>query len=308
MTYPTIVLKHAADQLRKRQEENKQITRDKKEKVYREIPELSKIGIRIAGMMKQMLASETDVSKAKKELKALISKRGELFKAHGYPKNYLEDYYECPHCRDEGFIDGVPCVCYQKLLRQEAYALSNIGDRIKQENFDTFSLAIHSEKKYMERILNKAKKYCENHVSVKKNILMTGPTGTGQTFLSSCIAKEFLDSGRFVLYFSATQILSLLDDAKFHRDSTDAQDCVDMLTDCELLIVDDLGTEYGFGYSQSRLFDILETRMISQKHTVISTNLDLDELNQKYSPRFVSRILGDYEIFIFKGKDLRYPS
>lgn len=306
MTYPTVVLKRASEQLKKRREENKQISRKKKEKVYIDLPELKKISTEISSLMKKIPQNETDVAFIKKELQSLVAKRDKVLAENGYPADYLEDYYECPLCKDEGFVGSEPCECYRKMILSEAYLCSNLAEKIKTENFATFSLEIHSEKKYMECILQKAKKYCKKAEDIKKNLLFTGPTGTGKTFLSSAIAKEFLDQGAFVLYYSATRLSNLLDDAKFRRDNSDSLEYVNLIADCDLLIVDDLGTEYAFGYPQSQLFDLLEGRMLSGKRTVISTNMDLDELNQKYSPRFVSRILGNYEIFLFQGKDLRY--
>ena len=308
MKYPTVVLKKAAEQLKKRQEENKQISREKREKVYIQIPHLLEISKRIALLMKQMLLSGADVNQVKKELGALISERDKLLQEHGYPADYLEDYYECPLCKDEGFVGSDLCECYRKLIVKEAYLCSNLAEKIQTENFDTFSLDIHSERKNMEWILQKAKQYCQRDSKMKKNLLFTGPTGTGKTFLSSCIAKEFLDAGFFVFYLSATRISNILDDAKFRRDDVRSMEYVDLITECDLLILDDLGTEYAFGYPQSQLFDLLERRMLSGKRTVISTNMNLDELNGKYSPRLVSRMLGNYEIFVFKGRDLRYHS
>ena len=306
MTYPTVVLKKAAEQLKKRQEENKQISRNKKDKVYIEIPELWDINKKIGSIIKLGVASQTDVADVKKAMQDLISQREQLLLSRGYPSNYLEDYYECPICRDEGFVGSDPCECYKKLMRAEAYQLSNLSARIEKENFSTFSLEIHSEKKYMECILEKAKRYCKKDPSIKNNLLFTGTTGTGKTFLSSCIAKEFLDNGHFVMYQTATRICNIIDDAKFRHEQPEHGENLGMITDCDLLIIDDLGTEYAFGYPQSQLFDILENRMLSGKRTVISTNMDLNELNQKYSPRLVSRILGNYEIFVFRGNDLRY--
>ena len=308
MTYPTVVLKKAAEQLKQRQEENKQITREKKEKAYIEIPALSEINQRIGALIKMGIASEGDVTKVKAALGDLVSEREKLLLDHGYPADFLEDYYECPICRDEGFVGSQVCECYQKLLRAEAYKLSNLSARIEKENFSTFSLSMHSEKKYMECIIEKAKRYCKKDATIKNNLLFTGPTGTGKTFLSSCIAKEFLDSGHFVLYQTATRISNIIDDAKFRHEEPEHGEYLSLIRNCDLLIIDDLGTEYAFGYPQSQLFDILETRMISDKRTVISTNMDLNELNQKYSPRLVSRILGNYDIFVFRGDDVRYQN
>ena len=135
MTYPTVVLKKAAEQLKKRQEENKQITREKKEKAYIEIPELWEINKKIGALVKLGVASETNVSDVKKALRDLVLERETLLLAKGCPKNYLEDYYECPICKDEGFVGNEPCECYKKLIRAEAYKLSNLSGRIDKENF-----------------------------------------------------------------------------------------------------------------------------------------------------------------------------
>ena len=306
MTYPTVVLQKAAEQLKKRREENKQITLAKKEKVYIEIPQLQVINQKIGALLKFSVAAETNVNDMKQAFKELVLEREKLLLAKGYPANYLEDYYECPICKDEGFVGAAPCECYQKIMRAEAYKLSNLSSRIEKENFATFSLNIHSEQKAMEVFLEKAKRYCKQDTNIKNNLLFTGATGTGKTFLSSCIAKEFLDSGHFVLYLTANRICTIIDDAKFRHEQPEHGEYLAMINECDLLIIDDLGTEYTFGYPQSQLFDILETRMLSGKRTVISTNMDLGELNQKYSPRLVSRILGNFEIFVFRGNDLRY--
>ncbi len=308
MTYPTSVLRNATQKLKQRQEENKQITREKKERIYQQLPQLREINRKIATLLMNTVANNTSITETKKELEQMMLERNRILMEHGYDTHYLEDYFECPLCRDEGFVNGEPCECYQKLIREEAYLISNLAHRIQTENFGTFSLDIHSERRYIESIVQKAKQYCKKESSVKKNLLFSGPTGTGKSFLSSCIAKEFLDSGHFVLYLSATKMAELLEAQKFRREDTESLEYAQYVETCDLLILDDLGTEYAFGYPQSRMFDLLEQRMIDGKRTVISTNLSLNELNQKYSPRFVSRILGNYEILIFKGDDLRYRS
>ena len=124
--------------------------------------------------------------------------------------------------------------------------MSNLGERIEQENFQTYSPELHKEHKSMEGFIHKAKKYCQHDPTMKKNLLLTGSTGTGKTFLSSCIAKEFLDSGHFVLYYTATRLFHIIDEAKFHREDTESAELAEMLTECDLLIIDDLGTVYGF--------------------------------------------------------------
>ena len=233
-------------------------------------------------------------------------KKKEALKNAGYNDNTLEDIHSCNICGDEGFYDGSPCGCYLKLIREEAYKLSILEARIRKENFSTYNENLFSDKEVARRQKNFVMRYCDEKENTVLNLLFIGGTGTGKTFMSSCIAKEFLDTGRSVLYLTATALLEIIDKAKFEKNDADFyEEYVNFIEICDLLIIDDLGTEYSFGYPQSRLFDILETRTVNQKNTVISTNLSTDDLATKYSPRFYSRIMQDYQILLFKGNDFR---
>jgi DNA replication protein DnaC len=304
--YPKIVLERARKVLNDRLIESKKISREKKDKIYIEIKELKTINKAISTLIKSSLMPDFSMDEIKKNILSLVEQKNAILKERGLPDNYLDDYFECPICKDEGFVGADICNCYLDIIRKESYKLSNLADKIKNENFGTFNLAINKDKQKLH-IYNIAKKFCKNDPIIKQNLLFTGSTGTGKTFLSSCIAKEFLDNEKTVLYLTATKISNIIDDAKFNRNNTTVQDeYIFFIENCDLLIIDDLGTEFNMPYSQSQLFDILETRQLNGKNTVISTNLPLETLSQKYSPRFVSRLLGNYEILVFQGADLRF--
>lgn len=306
MSYPKSVLKKAMGRLTENREEQKRKNSVRKDKIYSELPELKDINKQIHDAMMEIFSGVSTDDIRKKLLEIDLKKR-EILKKSGYGENALENTYSCPLCKDEGFYDGSPCACYLSLIKEEAYNLSNIGKRIETENFDTYNENVFSDRKMASIQKNYALKYCEKDEKIPLNLFFFGGTGSGKTFLSSCIAKSFLDSGHSVLYLTATDLCDILDKAKFRKEEADGfnNEYLDFAENCDLLIIDDLGTEYTFSYPQSKMFDILEKRMVNKKRTIISTNLSLDDINSRYSPRFYSRILKEYKILQFKSEDLR---
>lgn len=305
MSYPKSVLRNAMNRLQAVRKENKDKSIARRNELYEKVPELKEVNKAVSQAMMKVFDG-TAVNDIKKELIEIDEKKHQILKKAGYGADALEDIHSCKICGDEGFYDGSPCSCYLKLIREEAYKLSNLELRIEKENFSTYNENIFSDKEVAARQKNYVMRYCNPNEETALNLLFIGSTGTGKTFLSSCIAKEFLDTGRSVLYLSATALLEAIDKAKFEKSDSDFyEEYIDFVENCDLLIVDDLGTEYSFGYPQSRLFDILESRTVNGRRTVISTNLSTDELTSKYSPRFYSRIMQDYQILLFKGKDFR---
>ena len=291
--------------LEKIRAENKQKTAFMKNEIYENVPELRTLNKEVSNAMMKVFDG-TSVDVIKKELVNIDMKKQKALKDAGYKSDALNDIHSCNICGDEGFYDGNPCSCYLKLIREEAYKLSNLEARIAKENFGTYNENLFSDKEVSKRQKNFVMRYCNPDEETVLNLLFMGNTGTGKTFLSSCIAKEFLDSGRSVLYMTATNLLEVIDKAKFEKgDAEFYEEYVSFIESCDLLIIDDLGTEYSFGYPQSRLFDILEGRTVNGRKTVISTNLSTDDLTKKYSPRFYSRIMQDYQILLFKGNDIR---
>ncbi len=306
MNYPSSVLKNAYARLAERRNKNEKLFEKQKKEVYRKIPELKSINSEISEIIMSIVGSGDKKDEIKAKIVDVFEKRNKLLCVNGYDKTVLDGVYTCPFCKDEGYIDGKICECYEKIICEEAYKLSNLEEKIKKQNFDTFNINVFSNKEEMNNIYNYALSYCKENPNLKKNLLFSGNQGTGKTFLSSCIAKSFLDNKKSVLYLTAQRLCNILDDKRFNKETNyDVSDCYDFIFECDLLIIDDLGVEFSSATSQPMLFDILETRISQGKRNVISTNLSINELSQKYSMRFTSRIFEDYQVFIFKGEDLR---
>ncbi len=248
----------------------------------------------------------------KKNLKELEDKKYKILKENNIPKDYDKKKYRCELCKDTGYTDdGKKCKCLKQRLINEAYSKSNLGDILAVQNFDTFSFKYYSKEKTdgispydnMQAIYKRAKSFCENFDSDEKSLIFYGSTGLGKTFLSSCIAKDLIDSGKTVIYSRAARFFGIYEDYKFGR--AENKNLIDEIYGCDLLIIDDLGTEAKNSINLSFLFDVLSERTANGKKMIINTNFDLGELAKNYSQRFTSRI---FEFFIpckFTGSDIR---
>ncbi len=309
MNYPTSVLKSANNRLVQIRKRNKELSSQKKSLVYSKIPEIYSCNEEIASILKSILIQNVDTETLKKRVKALAEKRTVLLLENGFDKDAMEDVYSCPICRDDGFYEGKVCSCYEKIILEEAYKLSNLEEKIKYQNFEKADFSVFSKPEEMKKIYNRAYNFCNDKNEGKNNLFFIGNPGTGKTFLSSCIAKSFLDSRKSVLYLSAVRLSDILDDSKFKKGNDSQQeaisDCIDFIHSCDLLIIDDLGTEFSLPYSQSQMFDILDARISNKKRNIISTNLALQELATKYSSRFTSRIVESCDVIFFGEDDIR---
>lgn len=306
MNYPASVMKNAHRRMEETKEKNKKIAEERKRKAYEKIPELYRFNSDIARLVRLTAEGGGKISELKREAKEIFAKRKKLLYDNGFDESVLDGVFDCPICRDEGFVNGEICQCYRQIICEEAYKLSNLEEKIKKQNFDTFDINVFSNREEMKKIYTYAVNYCRQAENVKKNLIFSGKQGTGKTFLSSCIAKYFLDSKKSVLYLTAQKLCNMLDDKRFNKETNyNVNDYYDFILECDLLIIDDLGVEFAGVTSQPMLFDVLETRISKGKRNVISTNLGMDELAKKYSLRFTSRLFEDYQIFIFNGEDLR---
>lgn len=243
------------------------------------------------------------------ELKTILEK-------NSYPADYLETHYYCKDCNDKGYIDGKMCTCMKKLLREKAYDKLNKVSPLSLSDFKSFSLEYYSKDTIregdrmvspysrMEKILHFCESYAVNFTLSSRSILFQGGSGLGKTHLSLAIAKELIENGYGVIYASAPDILSKLESERFNDDkSTDATE--NLLKECDLLIIDDLGTEFLTQFTLSKIYNIINTRMLLKKPIIISTNLTLKELEKSYHQRLVSRIIGEMIRLKFIGRDIR---
>lgn len=302
---------------------------DKKNKLYNKIPQLKKIdellyttGLQLS---KQILLSENNLSNLEEKIKELEQKmmdlnieKGELLTKYGYSSDFLELKYECNICNDTGFINNKECKCFKKRLIEMAYENSNLNILLDYQSFDNFNFLYYSEEKDEEEglsprenirnVFNKCQYFVRNFNTIDKNLFMYGPTGLGKTFLSSCIAKKLLDSGKIVFYQTAYNIFEILESYKFNKEPESNQlikEQVKALYEVDLLIIDDLGTEFSSTFTNAAFFNILNTRILNKKKTIINTNLEMEDIVEKYSDRVISRILDKYIILKFFGEDIR---
>lgn len=234
----------------------------------------------------------------------------------GYPEDYLEMHYSCPDCRDTGFVNGRKCHCFHQAVVNVLYHQSGLEEVLSRENFDTFNLNYYSDvadkdsmispRENMEKVHARCKRFAEDFYEEGGNLLLYGNTGVGKTFLCHCIAKELLDSSFTVIYLSALKLMEILGDRAFGREQAEEDsELTDFIYECDLLIIDDLGSEISNAFVNSRLFDCINRRLGSFLSTVISTNLSLGELKDVYSERVFSRLLGNFELLPIIGEDIR---
>lgn len=278
--------------------------------------ELCKTAVRIA----KAILNGSDVELKLQELKnanlILQQELRNILKQARLPNDYLDIQYKCSKCNDEGYVDGVMCSCMKKILRNEAYERLNRLSPLSLSTFESFSTDCYSSiplrqdgpspKKRMEDILKFCKNYAENFSVHSPSILMQGSTGLGKTHLSLAIAKKAIDKNYGVIYGSTPNILSKLEKERFsYNKNKDFDESENYLIDCDLLILDDLGTEYSTAFSNATVYNIINSRIMSNKPTIINTNLSMKDLEKAYSERLVSRIMGNHTRLEFLGKDIR---
>jgi len=264
---------------------------------------------------------DEEVLKLKESINNLKSEKKEMYKKYSIPDNFLEYDYECKKCNDTGYTaDGKRCKCFNKQIISHLYKMSNMIHMLSKENFDTFDINVFSNENYndekytpkqnMYNILETCEDFCNNFDKVNMNLLFYGGTGLGKTFMCNCIAKALIDNEKTVLYQTAFNLFEILENHKFNRLNETEENRINynMMFDSELLIIDDLGTEFNNSFTNAELFNIINERLITDKKTIISTNLSLEQLTETYSDRIMSRVFNNFIAHKFYGKDLRWES
>lgn len=265
------------------------------------------------------LLAEGDITATLAELRAendaLSRKKEVLLAANGYPADYLSPVYVCPDCKDTGMIGEERCHCFKQAVVDLLYAQSNVAEIIEKENFDTFRFDYYSNtvqdpktkltpRQNIERIYDTCQSFVRNFDKEHNNLLFYGNSGLGKTFLSHCIAKELLSSAHTVLYLTAYDLFEILGKA-MHGEDEDIPASSAHIFDCDLLIIDDLGTELATAFTMSRLNVCINERFVNHRSTIISTNFGVQELANHYSERTFSRIFSTYTPLRFFGEDIR---
>ncbi|MCR5194835.1 MAG: ATP-binding protein [Pseudobutyrivibrio sp.] len=305
-----------------KQARNNQIVSYRTDEVYAAIPALSQLDEEVS---KVSISSITaifegqDIAEAaaasRRKLAELREKRAAMLEAAGFPADYLEPPYDCPDCKDTGFIDGKRCHCFKQAAINIVYKQSNISTILSKENFDRFNLNVYDDNYFegnsdvsaratAQIALERAQNFVQNFKTNGGNLLLLGQTGCGKTFLSNCIAKALLDEGVSVVYFTAFELFRVFEEQTFKKNSS-AEDLNEHIFDCDLLIIDDLGTEFQNSFTTARLFQCLNERLLQNKSTIISTNLSLEDMRDTYSERITSRVFSYYEPIKLIGEDIR---
>ncbi len=302
---------------------NHRIILERQQEVQSQIPEIYELDKLIADKSVSVTkaafdGSPSDITRFKQDIAVISQKKKTLLIQNGYPADYLEPVYQCPDCHDTGYIGEQKCHCFQKRIVEYLYEQSNLQEVLEHENFSQFREDYYPDdfieettgltpRDNINRIHQTALLFSKSFYDTKENLLLYGNTGVGKTFLTHCIAKEALDHFHTVVYLTSLGLFDILEKNKFDKDlsATEKSATVSYLLDCDLLIIDDLGTELNNSFTSSQLYRVIDTRLIHQKSTIISTNLSFDDLREQYSERIFSRITSNFSLLKMTGDDIR---
>lgn len=326
MTHNGRLLAKAREALEEERRENQAEQQRRTDLIYQQIPEMEEIDRQMRRQMSELvrltLSKPADLAEQLKSLKEqnldLQIRRAELLSERGYPIDYLDEIVSCPICRDTGNVNGLLCSCmekrYNRELTKELSGLLHDGE----ESFDSFDLSLYpdtpeetsgvSPRSAMAIVFQACKSFAENFPDVSANLLLRGSTGLGKTYLSACIAQKVAEKGFSVCYDTAVSALEAFEKQKFSRILEEAENAalrVDRMLSCDLMILDDLGTEMVTPVSVSALYTLINTRLSRGKQSVINTNCSDEELQRRYTPQICSRLFGEFLELPFYGTDIR---
>lgn len=299
-------------------DENRALEEARRREVCEAIPEYlplceSVSTLSVARAKRMLEGDEAALSGLHEELAGISRRRRSLLAEHGFPADYLDPVYRCPDCQDTGYATSpeglkVKCHCFRQQEISILYAQSHIQELIERENFSVLSYEFYQgeDLRRFQAAVDISRRFLQEFEGGCQNLFFFGTVGTGKSFLSGCIARELLQRGNSVIYFSAVSLFDTLSRYTFDGRLKDGlQDFCEDLYGCDLLIIDDLGTEITNSFVTSTLFSCLNERHLRGKSTLISTNLSLEELRDRYSDRIFSRITSSFTLCNFTGPDIR---
>ncbi|MDR1131893.1 MAG: ATP-binding protein [Oscillospiraceae bacterium] len=326
MSYDGKILARARDMIAGRRRANAETLARRRAEVLARSPAVMAAEAEITGLisavasgaLKKGFDAGTAVSGVRADCEALLRRRAELLERAGFPADYLDEKYDCALCRDTGYVLGKPCGCLNAVYKAETVrelsSMLSIGD----QSFERFDLSLYddtydrehndSPRALAEAAFTICREYAANFGKKSANLLFRGGTGLGKTFLSASIARVVSEKGFSVVYDTAVSVVGAFELQKFDRGGADAEEVASRVRrymDCELLLLDDLGTEMITGFAQSALYSLVNGRLLSGGKTVITTNLGGEELRRRYTPPLVSRLEGEYIALSFAGRDIR---
>lgn len=321
LSYTRDVYARAKAEIQKRRTQAEEERRIRNDEICEKFPEIIELerqmaragadSIKAISMGESAEAFIESLSKSNLEAQR---KREKILTENGYPADYLAVKYTCPDCEDTGYVGQKYCKCYHDLCRKIALEDISASTPMKLSSFDDFRLDYYPDKispeagvntkMHMTGTLNYCKWYAEKFSTSSDSLLFHGRTGLGKTHLSLAIAAAASEKGFSVIYDSTQNIINKIESEHFSRNTSSA-DTLSAVCACGLLILDDLGTEFQTAFTLSAMYNIINNRILAHLPTIISTNLDLNQLNEKYGERITSRIAGSYVNIAFFGNDIR---
>ena len=320
MAYSRAIVQRAEARLQSEKEQNEQSSRARIAAIYEKEPRLGEIERELRRTAAHVLAATfrrqgdpvAAMQQLKKENLALQQERDWILQAEGLEPDDLTVQPICPTCGGTGYVGAVMCECLKELCRQEQK--KELTNLFGAESFEKFRLDLYPEqydnqlkrspREVMNRTYHDTLSYAQNFTCTSPSLLFVGATGLGKTYLSACIARTVADRGFSVSYAPVGQLMAAFENEKF-RPQPDTS-CTEEYFSCDLLIIDDLGTEMTTQFTISALYQILNTRLMGAKPTIVSTNLPLGDLSARYSEQIASRLLGAYRLYKFYGDDIRF--
>lgn len=321
------LLARARERLERRREENRAEQERRLELVHARSPRIREIDRELRRQMIELMglaiSHDGDISERIARLESenleLQAERAERLCALGLPADYTDELYDCPICHDTGLVSGGGlCSCLEKLYNRELTAELGALLRTGGESFESFDPTLYSAehdaalgasvREYMTAIRDSCAEYARNFAPGADNLLFMGGTGLGKTFMSACIARVVAGAGFSVAYDSTASALSQFELQRFSRDAAEAETAAGTVKNylgCDLMILDDLGTEMATSFSVAALYQLINTRLTERRTTIISTNLGFEELRRRYGGQIASRLEGEYTCLHFYGRDIR---
>lgn len=324
MAYDGRVMRRALQRFEEDKRERETRFQERREGVFRRQPRLREIDAELRATMSRIISSAlrhgTDPGPAVEVLREenlrLQEEKRQLLAQMALPPDCLEEKPACALCGDTGYRGGQVCRCLRSYYaREQQKELSRMLD-LGSQSFETFSLDWYPEdynpalgisaRENMDWVYRTCRRFAEHFRPESGSLLLTGDPGLGKTFLSAAIAREVSGDGWSVVYDTAAHVFDRFEALKFGREERDeAASDVDRALNCDLLILDDLGTEMTTAFVQSALYQIVNTRLMEKRATVLNTNLKVDEIAKRYSPQIASRIEGEYQVLPVFGEDIR---
>lgn len=321
----------------RRQNASHRLQEERRAEVYRLIPQMHELdslagslGLSCARSMlsdsvmpEEEAAGHPDLKRFRYQMKSITRERMRLLIENGYPEDYLEPVYVCEDCHDTGYVDGKMCHCFRQNAIDLFFTQSGLKNALDRENFSRFRLDYYpdepiipsvgkSPRAHMRDVLSQCRAFIDTFDQEHGSLLFYGETGLGKTFLSHCIAGALLETGHSVLYYSSESLFRALGNTLFGKAEPALSNMADagnvdlsLLYTCDLLIIDDLGTEIVNSFVASQLFRLINERLESGRSILISTNLTLAQLSALYSERIMSRITSSFLLIAFYGNDIR---